>query len=89
MKRKKKVEKAEEDELLKKLLDQVHKQREEEKEEFADQMCFATVSLLIACEYGKIAFKDKNVYFHSKSGTTYVVSFRRVTEEEVIPEPFE
>ncbi len=86
MKEKKKVE----EEITKKeLREQLKKWHEKRREDDADQMCFAAISLMIACQFGKIAFKENNVYFHSKRGTTYVVTCRRTTDKDEVPEKFE
>ena len=48
-----KPKKNPDDELLKKLLEQVHERREKDHEEFSDLTCFAAIKLLIACTFGK------------------------------------
>ncbi len=73
-----------------KILKMIHKFREDNREAFAEDMCLATLRLLISCYIGKIATKDKNIFFRLDStGKTYVLSMRRMTEEDFVPDKFE
>ena len=71
-----------------KYLDLIYKKYAENPEKFSEVLCRATVSLLIACNFGKTAQTEDKIFFNY-NGKTFVVGLRQTTVEDNVPEHFE